>query len=285
MGQGNGDLGKKIDSLVRKCNELRSRILVELDEYNGFSSRANELEEMFLTFVVMPGSQLRAVSQRRKFLEREYNRIRKAIEQGAYEGPEELEHDIRQTLMHTEVAEDYDSDQTDESLKAMRPGIAMETIEADDVIDDVQKQELVKEFKRIVMPQVHPDTSDTPFEIFDVVYKAYERRDYLLMEAFIIKYRGDIVRSNEDDPLSFFDLVSTYSVQYSSVLERLRKRLEKLKRDIDFQDIENPQRVKQRMERQNREIRKAIYDESEKIIYLRSCLEDLGRLQTWRKGE
>ena len=240
---------------------------------------------MFLSFVVMPGSQLRTVTQRRKFLESEYNRIRKAVEQGDYEGPEELDQDIRQTLRHAEVAGDYENDQTDESLKAMRPGIALEQVDADAIIDDEQKQELVKEFKRIVMPQVHPDTSDTPFEIFDVVYKAFERRDYLLMEAFIIKYRGEIVRRSEDDPLSFFDLVNTYSLQYSFVLERLNKRLEKLKQDIDFQDIENPQRVKQRMERQNREIRRAIYEESEKIIFLRGCLEDLGQLQSWRKGE
>ena len=285
MSQGNGELRNKINLLVQECNELRSRILAVLNEYSQLSSRINELEEMFLTFVVLPGSQLRTVTQRRKFLEREYNRIRQAVEQGAYTSPEEIDLDIRQTLRHAEVAYDYDSEQTDESLKAMRPGITLEPIEADTIIDDVEKQELVREFKRTVMPQVHPDTSDAPFEVFDTVYKAYEKRNYLLMEAFIIKYRGEIVTGPEEDLLAFFDLVSTYSQRYRAVLERLHKRLEKLRRDMTSQDIENQQKVRLRMERHNKEIRKAIYEESERIIYLRGCLEDLGRLQSWRKGE
>lgn len=150
MSKGNGELQSKIDSLVEECNELRNRILAILDEHNQLSSRMNELEEMFLTFVVLPGSQLRTVIQRRKFLEREYNRIRQAVEQGSYLSPEEIDHDIQQTLRHAEVAYDYDIEQTDESLKAMSPGVVLEPIEADAVIDDAEKQELVREFKRIV---------------------------------------------------------------------------------------------------------------------------------------
>lgn len=285
LSNGNGELQAKIGSLVEECNELRDRILAILDEHNQLSSRMNELEEMFLTFVVLPGSQLRTVTQRRKFLEREYNRIRQAIEQGSYLSPEEIDHDIEQTLRHAEVAYDYDIGETDESLKAMSPGVVLEPIEVDAVIDDEEKQELVREFKRIVMPQVHPDTSDAPFEVFDTVYKAYEKRDYLLMEVFIIEYRGGIVQPPGEDLLAFFDLVGTYSQRYRSVLERLQKRVEKLRQDMASQDMENPQKVRLRMERHNKEIRKAIYEESERIIHLRGCLEDLGRLPSWRKEE
>jgi len=118
LSKGNGELQAKIDSLVEECNELRNRILGILDEYNQLSSRMNELEEMFLTFVVLPGSQLRTVTQRRKFLEREYNRIRQAVEQDSYLSPEEIDHDIQQTLRHAEVAYDYDIGDTDESLNS-----------------------------------------------------------------------------------------------------------------------------------------------------------------------
>ena len=44
MGQGNGELQAKIDSLVEECNELRNQILAILDEHNQLSSRMNELK-------------------------------------------------------------------------------------------------------------------------------------------------------------------------------------------------------------------------------------------------
>lgn len=264
---------------------MRDLMLASLDEHSKLSSLMNELEEMFLTFVVLPGSQLRMVTRRRRFLEREYNRIRDGIEQGSYLSPEEIDHDIRQTLRHAEVAYSHNIEETDESLKAMRPGVLLEPIEADAVIDDTEQQDLVREFKRIVMPRVHPDTSDAPFEVFDTVYKAYEKRDYLLMEAFIIEYRGEIVQPPGGDPIAFFDLVGSYSRRYRSVLERLQRRVEKLRQDMATQDMEDPSRVRGRLMRHNKEIRKAMYEESETIISLRGCLEDLGRSQSWPQQE
>lgn len=279
------EIRKINNTLVQEVNEIRTRIIATLSEYSQLSSVMSDFENMFLSHVLLPSYQLQLTIQKRRFLEREYNRIHEAIEQGIYINPGEVENDVRQTLKHAEVAYAYkEGEQTDESLKAMSPTAVLESVEPDTVIDEKKKEELVKEFKRIVIPKVHTDTSEAPFEVFNSVYEAYRKRDYLLMEAFIIQYRGELSSKVGEDTLIFLDLVTTYSREYPSVLERLEKRIEKLKQDMTVKEIENPEEIQIQMKKQNREIRKAIYEEAEQILHLRSCLENLAQLPLRKKG-
>jgi hypothetical protein len=271
-------------SLVQEINEIRTHIIATLAEYNHLSSMMSKFENMFLAYVVLPGHQLHLTVQKRKFLEEEYNRIRRAIVQNMYVNEEEIENEVRQALRNAEVAFAYtEGEQSSESLETMSPIAGLETTESEGVIDDKKKEGILKDFKRIVFPKVHADTANVPFEIFDTAHKAYKRKDYLLMEAFIIQYRGDLSQNVADDLLIFSDIVITCSHEYPLVLEKLERRIEKLKQDAMTRELENPEEIQMQMERQNREIRNAIYEEAEKILDLRSRLEDL--LQSKRGNE
>lgn len=280
------EIRKINNSLVQKVNEIRTRTIAALSEYNQLSSVMSDFENMFLGYVLLPGNQLQLTIQKRRFLEREYNRIREAIEKGTYINQGEVENDVRQTLKHAEVEYAYkESEQTDESRKAMSLTAVLEPVEPATVIDEKKKKKLVKEFRTVIM-KVHPDTCEGPFdvEVFNSVYEVYRKRDYLLMEAFIIQYRGELSSKVGEDTLIFLDLVTTYSREYPSVLERLEKRIEKLKQDMTVKEIENPEEIQIQMKKQNREIRKVIYEEAEQILHLRSCLEDLAQLPLRNKG-
>lgn len=272
------------DSLARKLNGIRDQVISCLDEYTQLSSKLSEFENLFLSHVLFPGFQLQQTIQKRKYLEREYNRIREAIERGIYNDPKEIDADIRQTLKHAEVAYAYketepsEAEQLDEGASAMSPTSTMGRAELDDEIDEAMKKKVIKEFKEIVLPKVHADTSDAPFEVFDAAYGAYKKRDYLLMEAFVIKYRGELHPPTEE-PVVFLDQATKYSHEYPRVKEGLERRLDGLKEDTTTQRLENPEEVQMQLKKQNREIRRATYEEAEQILYLRSCLEDLVQLK------
>jgi len=285
MKQIEAEMRRMNDSLAQELSEIRIEIINLLDEYNKLSARMSEFESMFLTHVLLTGHQLQLAIQKRKFLEREYNRIRENIEWSVYANAEELENDIQQSLKHAEVAYVYKEDeQADEDLKAMSPTAGLELIESDAYLDEERKKEIIKEFKRVVIPKVHSDTSETPFEVFNTVYNAYKKRDYLLMEAFITQYRGELSQKEEEDLLTFLNLMTTYSPEYPSVLERLEKRLKRLKREMTIKELENPEEIRKQIQRQNREIRKAIYEEAEQVLHLRNCLEEL-KDQKFQKRE
>lgn len=264
------------ESLIKEINQTRTKMLNILDEYNQLLSNMSEYENMFLTHVIFPGYQLQLTIQKRKYLEREYKRIQKLIKSKLYSDPEQLRTDIRQIITDAEVQFAYKENEhveVREDLKAKSPTTGLLYIDADTMLDEQKKEEIIREFKRVVIPQVHSDTSDTPFEVFNNVYTVYKKEDYLLMQAFTIQYRGEISADHKVD----VDTLKTYSQEYSSVLERFEKRIKKLKWDITIKELENPEVVQQEIKRQNREIRKAIYDESERILHIINQLEVLAQ--------
>jgi len=273
-------------SLINELNNIRERIVSVLKNYIQISSQVCEFENMFLSYVLLPGFQLHQTVQKRKYLEREYNRIREAINRDIYSNAEEIVKDIRQTLKHAEIAYAYkESDHADESenLKSMSPTGGIEPFQTEVSISEKEKTKIIKEFKRTVLPRVHSDTSDAPFEVFQTVYEVYKKRDYLLMQGFIIQYRGEL-HHNSQDVIAFMELLHEYSVEYSNVLERIEQRLEHLEEDATIKKLENPDEVRIQMKKQNKEIRKAVYDEAEQILHIRNCLEELIRMDFPNQG-
>ena len=270
--------------LIQEINQTRTQIINILDDYNQLLSRMSEYENMFLTHVIFPGYQLQVTIQKRKSLEREYKRIQKLIKSKLYSDSEQLRADIRQIITEAEVAFAYEEGEhaeVQENLKAKSPTAGLEFADSDTAIDEQQKEEIIKEFKRVVIPKVHSDTSDTPFEVFNNVYTAYKKKDYLLMEAFTIQYRGEVNANNRFN----LQTLKTYSQEYRSVWDRLEKRVKKLKWDLVIKELENPEVVQKQIKRQNKEIRKAIYEESERILHVINQLENLAQTKLPRSKD
>jgi hypothetical protein len=263
---------------IAKHDGLRSRIMAALDEIVGLSNRLTGFENLFLTHVLLPGYQLQLTIQKRRYLEREYHRIRAALEGGEPLGAEEREAEVRHILRHAEVAFAYqESDAAEDGLRAMSPTAPAEAFEPEDDLDEAARQELLREFRRCVIPKVHADTSDAPFEVFNVVYDAYKKRDFLLMEAFLVRYRGPFEAAPESDPAETLRLLEQRLARYAALLEKLESRLRRLRSELSTDQFRNAEALELQLRRQNREIRKAIFDEAEQILHLRTWLEDLAR--------
>ncbi len=153
-------------------------------------------------------------------MKRNTSRIRKGIINREYDSLQAVEAEIRQVLVQNE--ETYPADQrefTDEQVKAeelrhlaadINPHIAQETYNEEQILQD---------FKRIVLPAVHPDTSDTPQETFLAIYEAYETEDYLLMEAYVAQYQGEFEIDGKADPLDLQETLSAYKENYHRLAE------------------------------------------------------------------
>ena len=275
--------------LAKELNDIRRLVVDCLDDYIQLSSKLNEFENMFLTYVLLPGFQLQQSVQQRRFLEREYNRIRGAIDRGIYTDAKEIERDIEQTLRHAEIAYAYkDSDQpeaeqADDSVTAGIPASGMDRSTPDAGIDEATQKEIIRYFKRIVLPKVHADTSDAPFEVFNAAYEAYKKRDYVLIAAFVIKYQGEL-HPNQEEPAEFLDQIAKFPCEYRWVQDRLQQRLVVLKEDVITQKLDDQAESQIQMKKQNREIRRAAYEEAERIANLRECLQDL-RMMSFEKKE
>lgn len=269
----------------RQVNYTRVEIITTLDKYNHWRERIREVGQMFLACIVRPGYRLKQAVQHVQYLEGEYRRIRRCIENESYASLEELEGDIRRVLTHSDTS--FEADQQsfeDEVLKEKEKLVMPEDIDVDEMVDDFKKDRLVRDFKRIVLPAVHPDTSDTPAEIFKNVFEVYEQRDFILMEAYTIQYRGEINPDPDGDPIEFLENASTYQDDYGRLLGRLQRRVDHLMKDLTPQELEDPEQLQIEFEQQREEIRERTQAESEKILHLRDLIESLIQLYLKRKS-
>ena len=254
----------------KKLNRIREEIVAQLQELLRLQARMDELEKHYLAYILLPSYQLQASLQMRKYLEEEYRRISKAIESGLFNDPAEIEKEVREALRHADTAFSYAG--YADSYAGSNGGSALpEGIEADYEIDPAAKEKLIKEFKRIVLPKIHSDTSDAPFEVFNAAFEAYKKKDYLLLAAFVIQYRGDF----EDDKIRN----SGHPEEYRKVYRGLLKRVGRLREDPAMLQLQNREQVLSQMKKQNVEIRKAAMQEAELLLHLRSCLEELIQLR------
>jgi hypothetical protein len=267
-------MGAPEPSAVTKGKEVRRRIVLLLDEYTRLAARMSEFENAFMTHVLLPGYQLQLAVKKREYLEGEYARIRANIQRQAYSSTEEIVRDVRQAVSHAEVEfAGRDFPDPDHETASRSPWAGLDPGDQDLDLTDEDKASIRGEFKRTVIPRVHADTSDAPFEEFNAALDAYKKKDFLLMKAFVIRYAGEFVRAQGESEAGFVERVVRTTAGDRKILEKLTARIEGLKRNMTAQELENQDVVLRQIKSQNREIQKAIYKEAEELLRLQSLLE------------
>jgi hypothetical protein len=269
-------MGDKEPSAVAKAKEVRRRIAQVLDEYTRLAARMSEFENAFMTYVLVPGYHLQTAVKKREFLESEYRRIRENVQKNAYSSTADIVRDVRQAVSHAET--DFsgrDLPDRDHETVSRSPAAGLDPGDQDLDLTEEEKALITGEFKRTVLPKVHADTSDAPFEEFNSVLDAYRKKDFLLMKAFVIRYADELVRA-EGEPLEdFVERVVRRAAGDRKVLEKLTARIDGLKRNMTAQELENQDEVLRQIKGQSREIQKAIYKEAEELLRIQSLLEGL----------
>ena len=245
-------------------NEVRERTVHALAGYIELSAAMREFEDAFGAQVLHAAQQLRDTVEERQRLEAEYRNISERIARGGYQSPEQVESDVRAALTMPDISSSNDFTAFPESVETAEEGL-----------DPATKERIIRDFKRIVLPQVHSDTSDTPYSIFEVAYSAYQAEDFSLMEAFTIQYRGEIALAGEDgQPLSRERLMTRLS-DYRAAARRLEDRCATLRQEVTEDELRYPEHTRERMQRQQEEFRLAVIEESERLLELRARLESL----------
>lgn len=272
--------------LAQDVNRIRARIQAKLDEYNRWRTQMLDVERTFLTSIVRPGYRLREAVHTRSQLERERKRIQDALDAEGYADRDELEEDIRDVLLAAARPESFEHEEPEDELPpdAARL-IAFKDLDADLLAEAFEKEEVVQEFRRIVLPATHPDTSDTDPEIFLVVREVYKNLDYLLMQAYTVQYRGDIqAEEDREDRLALLDEMIEQRDAYLSVLERLSKRIARLKDELTAQELEDPEALRELLAQRSEDIRERIQKEAEQILALRAEIAALAERFDRRGG-
>jgi hypothetical protein len=269
-------MGGKERSAVTNAKDVRRRINELLDEYTRLAARMGEFENAFVTYVLLPGYHLQMAVKKREFLEGEYRRIRENIQKQAYSSTEEIVRDVRLAISHAEVEfSGRDLPDRDNEAVARSPVAGLDPGDMDFDLTEQEKASITGEFKRTVIPRVHADTSDAPFEEFNTVLNVFRKKDFLLMKAFVIRYADEFVRA-ESEPISdFAERVARHTAGDRTVLEKLKARINGLKQNMTTQELENQTEVLRQLKNQNREIQKAIYREAEELLRFQHLLEQL----------
>ncbi|MGE5740992.1 MAG: hypothetical protein ACM32H_03050, partial [Candidatus Aminicenantes bacterium RBG_16_66_30] len=155
------------------------------------------------------------------------------------------------------------------------PAAGLDPGDQDLDLTDEEKALITGEFKRTVIPRVHADTSDAPFEEFNAVLDAYKKKDFLLMKAFVIRHAPELVRAEGEPMDDFVARVVRGAAGDRKVFEKLTARVDGLKKNMTAQELDNQDEVLRQIKSQNREIQRAIYKEAEELVRLQNLLEGL----------
>jgi len=260
-------------------NQLQEQISGKIDEYNHWRNKMREVEKLFLVNILRPGYVLKQAKRQRKYLEKSYADIRTGILEQRYHTLQEVEADIRKVLIHGEHAFEADSRSfTDEQVQEQNLWQLAQDLDPIMIAEAQDEDQILQDFKRIVLPAVHPDTSETPKEVFLTVFGAYEAEDYLLMEAYVAQYRGKLSIDESQDPLEFEKSISQYQQKYHRLAGRLERRLSALMKELTPEELEDSEKIKDLLLKQREELRKLIQSETEKIFDLREKLDGLIQL-------
>ncbi|MBF8184554.1 hypothetical protein ITP53_02085 [Nonomuraea sp. K274] len=252
--------------VVDSTNEVRDHVVRTLAGYIELSATMREFEDAFSTQVLHKAHRLHELIEERRRLEGECERIRKTIERGGYSRAEELENDVRAVL----------APPGDEDEAGGGPPIAdRPPADLDDDLDAAMKEGIVRAFKHVVLPRVHADTSDTPYSIFEVAYSAYKSQDYVIMEAFVIQYRGAVGPSGKSGVLLTRAQLVSRLAEYRAAAQRLDARYQALRRNTTEEELRAPEQTLLRMRGQNEKFRQAILAENERLRELRLRLQAL----------
>lgn len=269
-------MGQICLELANEVNRTRDEIISELDQYNLWRKQMREIEILFLANIIRPGHHLRRATRQREHMEREYLRIYTSIQQRKFSTQQELEAEIRHVLTQSDFnATLLEEDQDDEWLEKEKPLSSLTDISVDDLVEAISLEELVKVFKRVVLPKVHPDTSNTPVEIFKTVFEVYKACDPVLMEAYIIEYQGKTQPQIDADPLEELKQLLIAQKRHQLLSIRLQRRVEHIKQELTPQEMDDPEKVQEKMKQQRQEILERIQAEAEQILFWRGKIENL----------
>ena len=265
--------------MVQEINQLRTEIVSNLNQFNHWRKRMREMDKSFLVNFVRPGFILQQAHHQRKFLEEAYQHLRQAILTGQVNSLHELESEINKALHHADHA--YETDQRsfeDQVIKEKNLWEIAKNLDPQQIVEQDEEVQILRAFKKIVLPATHPDTSDTPVETFLTVKEVYENGDFLLMEAYIAQYRGAINIDEASDVLDVQRELEGLIQSYHRLSGRLDRKLNALKKELTPEELEDPQKVTQLLNEQRDELRKLIQVETEKILVLRNQIEGLVQL-------
>ena len=262
--------------VAAQVNQARAAVTALLSEYNAWRERMRQAEELFLANILRPGQHLKQAVHQRQALQHEYQRMRAAIQREGYPDQQALEADIRQVLTRGDLALDAQTQPPqDEPALEEAPAERLARLNVDDLLEAISREELVKEFKRVVLPAIHPDTSHTSPEVFKTVFEVYKKGDWLLMEAYILEYRGQVEAERDSDPLECLDELLKTQQRCQHLLQNLGARVERLKADLTAEEVEDPEKLRQNLLRQRQEILARIQSEAEGILDWRAKIEGL----------
>ena len=262
--------------IIGDLNYARAEIIAFLEEFMNLQKQIRHIEDQFMVNIVRPGYHLKKAIRQREYLEGEYDRIYKKILRVGYGDLPELEQEIRRVISAGKAEEEAQSyEEHEEQIQEENRSPAYQWMDVDDLLEIILKEELIKEFKRVVLPATHPDTSTTTVEVFINVNEVYKKEDLLLMEAYIIEYRGEITTGEGADPLEDLDRASELLKRYQLVAVWMQRRIARVKEEISTQELDQPEKVQDNMQIQRQEILKRIQHESEQILYWREQIEGL----------
>ena len=264
------------EDIRQDIHQCCDQIVASLQEYHHISQSMREMEKFFLVNFLRPGYVLKQATRKREYLEKQYTRIHSGITNHLFHTLQEVEAEIRNVLVHSDNA--YTADQRsyeDEKAKEVNLWEMIESLEPRDVVDDYDEDQILDDFKRIVLPSVHPDTSETPKEVFLTVMGVYKALDFLLMEAYVAQYSEKIELDPHGDILNQHDELALQQRSYHRLAERMERRLKAIKKEVDPIEIDQPERVKENILKLREEIKSNIQFETEKIFALRVKIQAL----------
>ncbi|NMC47444.1 MAG: hypothetical protein GYA52_11525 [Chloroflexi bacterium] len=270
-------LRRSILKVRERISTTHTEIVSTLHAYLSLQKQMRAVEDLFLANIIRPARSLQFAKQQHTYLEHEYRRIESNIRQERYATHQELEQDVRQVLHigDTFTEQDPGDDGNSDRDASVPPLADLLTLTGDDVEDAIVKSELIAEFKRVVLPAVHPDSSQSSPEEFNEAFTVYKKMDFLLMQAYLVQYEPAELVDTELDPLLEIQQQAEKLEQAGKLLTRLRRRLTGLKQDLTEQETVDPEQVHQKMQEQRQELLERIRQESEHILTLREKLEAL----------
>ena len=264
--------------LTAEILQLRSEISTTLKKYQQTRQQMRQIESLFLMNIVRPGQKLKEAIQQRNSLQKEYQRILTTLQRAGYTSRESLQTDIFKVLDHDRYLPNVGTGEEEPDINvALEKFIAenYENIQTDDLLDALSKDDLTREFKRVVLPRIHPDTSDTPLEDFRTVFESYKHGDYLLMQAYIFEYKEKAEISQDEDVLDQLDQLLKDLNYAQRLLKRLAKRYQNLVKDMTREEKQDLNKVEENMKEQRQEILSRIQEEEEKILRWREKIKKL----------
>jgi hypothetical protein len=264
------------NKILDEIKQLRNNIKKTLSEFNHWCLQIRNTEKLFLVNILRPGFVLKQAIRQRQFLEKEYARMLSGIERYQYVSPDVLNEDIRQVINHGKTAFEADDESLKDELIAERNNQRIpDNYDLEEMEEEFNKDRLIRDFKRTVLPGIHPDTSDTPEEIFRTVFEVFERKDYLLMEAYIVEYGEEAAIEPDQDVLETQDKLQVQASLYHRLFERLKRRLVFLKKELTPQELDDPEKIERNLQEQKQEIQMRIRSETEKIFAIIEKIEGL----------